>query len=171
MMNTFMGSNLRRIRKLPMVTIANAQGFVLGGGTELYCACDIRTAKQGTQIGFVQARMGISPGWAGASRIVETIGRSRAIEALSTSSLYSAETGQKIGLINFLYNEDSEFDKYLAKFTRNTVGAIRSCKQMVDAVGEVLTTEEKHKVERDIFIQVWGGPDNLAALNKNIKHK
>ena len=52
-----------------------------------------------------------------------------------------------------------------------SVGAIRSCKQMVDAVGEVLTTEEKHKVERDIFIQVWGGPDNLAALNKNIKHK
>ena len=120
MMNTFMGSNLRRLRKLPLVTIANAQGFVLGGGTELYSTCDIRTAKQGTQIGFVQARMGISPGWAGASRIVEAIGRSRAIEVLATSSLYSAETAQKIGLINFLYNEDSEFEKYLVKFTRNT---------------------------------------------------
>ncbi|KAE9555773.1 hypothetical protein FO519_000987 [Halicephalobus sp. NKZ332] len=162
MMNTFMGSNLRRLRKLPMVTIANAQGFVLGGATELYCACDIRTAKHGTQIGFIQARMGISPGWAGASRIVETIGRSRAIEVLAASSLFSAEGAQKIGLINFIYNEDLEFDKYLTKFTRNTVGAIRSCKQMVDTVGEVLTTEEKHTAERDIFVQMNG--DNKTAV-------
>lgn len=47
---------------------------------------------------------------------------------------------------------------------------MRACKEMINNAGEVFSLEEKHKAERDIFIQVWGGPDNMEALNKNLKH-
>uniref|UniRef100_A0AC34R1H2 Uncharacterized protein n=1 Tax=Panagrolaimus sp. JU765 TaxID=591449 RepID=A0AC34R1H2_9BILA len=171
MMNTFMGTNLRRLRSLPIVSIANGHGFVLGGATEMYASCDIRAAKKGTKIGFVQARMGISPGWAGASRIVEAIGRAKAIEVLAASSTFSADDAKAMGFVDFLYDERDEFEKYLSRFSKNSVGAIRSCKEMINAVCEAHSMEDKHMVERDVFIQVWGGPDNMAALSKNIKHK
>lgn len=55
-MNTFMGAALRRIRRLPFVTVANGQGFILGGATELFLSCDVRAVQKGAKVGFVQVR-------------------------------------------------------------------------------------------------------------------
>uniref|UniRef100_A0AC34F1B1 Enoyl-CoA hydratase/isomerase family protein n=1 Tax=Panagrolaimus sp. ES5 TaxID=591445 RepID=A0AC34F1B1_9BILA len=169
-MNTFMGGTLRRLRRLPIVTIANGQGVCLGGAAELFLSCDVRAVQHGAKIGFVQARLGVAPGWSGASRIVETLGRSKAIEVLATSAIFSAEEAIENGLASFLYKETEEFEKYITKYTKNSVSAMRACKQMIENAGQVFTAEEKHKAERDIFIQVWGGPDNHEALKKNLKH-
>lgn len=119
MMNTFMGGTMRRLRRLPLVTIANAQGICLGGAAELFLACDVRAVQYGAKIGFVQARLGIAPGWAGCSRIVETLGRSKAIEVLATSTIFSAEEAKENGLASFLYKDTEEFEKYVTKYTKN----------------------------------------------------
>ena len=119
MMQTFMGGVLRRLRRLPFVTLANGQGFILGGATELYLSCDVRAVQKGAKVGFVQARLGIAPGWAGASRIVECLGRSKAIEVLTTSAVFSAEEAKANRIATFFYENPEEFDKFLSKFVRN----------------------------------------------------
>ena len=51
-----------------------------------------------------------------------------------------------------------------------STNSIRACKQMIENTCNVFSVEEKHKAERDAFIQVWGGLEHMEALQKNLKH-
>ena len=48
-------------------TIAILNGNAVGGGCELASAFDFRLARSGIKLGFVQASLGITTGWGGAS--------------------------------------------------------------------------------------------------------
>lgn len=43
------------------------------------------------QVGFVQARMGLSPGFGGATWLVRLVGRARAVELLATGAILGAK--------------------------------------------------------------------------------
>lgn len=73
LMAELMTGTLTRLRRAPLVTVA-CLGNALGGGAELSTAADFRVMRVGSKVQFVQARMGVSCGWGGTSRLVRVRG-------------------------------------------------------------------------------------------------
>ena len=65
--------------RLPMLTVTLLCGRALGGGAELPTATDIRLVTNNAAVTFVQGKMGLAPGWGGATRLVHTVGYRRAL--------------------------------------------------------------------------------------------
>lgn len=53
-----------------------------------------------SEIRFVQARMGVSPGWGGGARLVKLVGRQKALEILLQSKRMSLTESLQCGLVD-----------------------------------------------------------------------
>lgn len=95
-----------KIESLKMPTIAILDKWVLGGGLELALACDLRIATEDIVLGFPEAKLGNSPGWAGITRLVPLIGMSRSKELVFTGRNVEAREAETIGLVNFVGNQE-----------------------------------------------------------------
>ncbi len=49
-----------------------------------------------TRFGFVHGRMGVTTGWGGATRLVQLVGRARAVRAMAAADVYNAEQSEKV---------------------------------------------------------------------------
>jgi enoyl-CoA hydratase/carnithine racemase len=93
-----MRATLDRIPGLPMPVVAIVNGHAIGGGAEVAIACDYRLAAADTRIGFTQATLGLMPAWGGIERLVQAIGRGRALHLLTTGRTIDATEAKAIGL-------------------------------------------------------------------------
>ncbi len=75
-------------------------GYALGGGLGLALACDLRFASSATELGFPQSRLGLIPGWNGAQRLVEIVGRSAALQLFYTGEIIGVADALRLGLID-----------------------------------------------------------------------
>lgn len=92
---------LDRLRKIPVVTIAEIAGFARGGGSEFALACDMRFAAQGKAVfGQPEIGVGILPGAGGTVRLMRLVGRARAAEIILSGADFSAEEAERYGWIN-----------------------------------------------------------------------
>eukprot|EP00967_Tisochrysis_lutea_P053715 scaffold66922_cov30-Tisochrysis_lutea.AAC.2 len=98
LMSRFMTEVLDRLRNLPLLTVAAIDGAAVGGGAELCTAADIRVVSSNARIKFVHTRLGAAPGWGGAARLVQEVGRATALRLLLHSETIDAENAVSIGL-------------------------------------------------------------------------
>jgi len=84
-----------------LVTIAQIEGRVRGGGSELVLACDMRFAARETAI-FAQFEpaFGQLPGGGGAQYLTRLMGRGRALEVMLSADDYDADLAERYGWIN-----------------------------------------------------------------------
>ena len=80
--------------------IAAVNGFALGGGCELAMACHFRIASENAKFGQPEVNLGLVPGYGGTQRLVQLIGKGRAIELLLTGNMIDATTAHAYGLVN-----------------------------------------------------------------------
>ena len=66
--------------------VAAVNGFALGGGCELAMACHFRTASENAQFGQPEVNLGLIPGYGGTQRMVQLVGKGRALELLMTGN-------------------------------------------------------------------------------------
>lgn len=88
------------MEQLPQPVIASINGFALGGGCELACACDLRIASSNAKIGEPEVNLGIVPGFAGSVRLPRLIGLSHAKRMILLGEALKAEEAEKIGLLH-----------------------------------------------------------------------
>jgi len=89
-----------QIENCPKPVIAAVNGFALGGGCELAMACHIRIASETAKFSQPEVQLGLIPGYGGTQRLVELIGRSRALELLLTGDMINAHQAKEYGLVN-----------------------------------------------------------------------
>ena len=90
-----------RFRTMDKVTIAQIEGRVGGGGSELAMAFDMRFGVTGkTIINQMEAPLGILPGGGGTQRLPRLIGRHRAIEVILGGIDLDAATAERWGYLN-----------------------------------------------------------------------
>ncbi|MBS1685625.1 MAG: enoyl-CoA hydratase/isomerase family protein [Bacteroidetes bacterium] len=89
-----------KIEMCPKPVIAAVNGFALGGGCELAMACHIRIASENAKFGQPEVNLGIIPGYGGTQRLVQLIGKGKALELLMTADMIDAHCAQKLGLVN-----------------------------------------------------------------------
>jgi enoyl-CoA hydratase/carnithine racemase len=102
------------IEDLDKLTVAVAEGFVLGGGLEITMACDLAMITQSCRWGMPEVDSAMTPGWGGTTRMIRLIGRRRTKEVNLIGALHSARRGVEWGLFNRVV-PDGEIDAELER--------------------------------------------------------
>ena len=86
-------------RRLPVPVIARIDGYALGAGLELACACDLRVASERAIFGMPEVRIGI-PSVVEAALLPKLVGYGRARRLLLTGETIAAEEALSWGLVD-----------------------------------------------------------------------
>ena len=84
--------------RLPVIAAVN--GFALGGGCELAMSCHMRIASENARFGQPEVNLGVPPGYGGTQRLVQLIGKGKALELLITADMIKAPEALQLGLVN-----------------------------------------------------------------------
>jgi len=126
-----------RFRTMGKATIAQIEGRVGGGGSELSMAFDMRFGVKGkTIVNQMEVPIGILPGGGGTQRMPRLMGRGRALEVILGGIDLDAETAERWGWLNraFDANEIGPYVDALAKRIASfPPEAVRLAKRAVDA--------------------------------------
>lgn len=98
---------LAALEALPVPVLAAVNGFALGGGCELACACDWIYAARRARFGQPEVGLGLIPGFGGTSRLLRRVGPAWAKELALTGEPVGTEIAERIGLVNRTF-EDPE---------------------------------------------------------------
>src|SRR5262249_815887 len=88
-------------RRLPVPVIAQIDGYALGAGLELACACDLRVASERSMFGMPEVKIGI-PSVVEAALLPGLIGQGRARRLLLTGETISAAEALAWGLVDIV---------------------------------------------------------------------
>src|SRR5690625_607212 len=157
---------LFQIVSFPVPTICLLQGQALGGGCELATACDIRIAKENTRFGFVQASLGILPGWGGGALLYEKVHPSFAFTWITEAEVYDAEKlGQKGWLHHIIAEEDwGNEEEILLKYTSKSVKQMHHLKSQYIESMSLPTLFEKMEKESSRSASLWSSDEHQAMV-------
>jgi enoyl-CoA hydratase len=101
--------------------IAAVNGFALGGGCELAMSCHFRIASENAKFGQPEVNLGLIPGYGGTQRLVQLIGKGKAMELLMSAHMIDANEAKQIGLVNYITAPET-----LLEHTKKILGIINS---------------------------------------------
>jgi enoyl-CoA hydratase len=101
------------IETCPKPVIAAVNGFALGGGCELSMACHLRIAAENAKFGQPEVNLGLIAGYGGTQRLIQYIGKTKAIELHMTGDMINAEQALSLGLVNYVVPADQLHSKCL----------------------------------------------------------
>jgi enoyl-CoA hydratase/carnithine racemase len=81
-------------------TIAQIDGYCVGGGVALSLCCDIRICGEGSRFAIPAAKLGLGYAFPGLKRLVDVVGPSFAKEIFFTAGRFEAEDARIMGLVN-----------------------------------------------------------------------
>ena len=84
-------------------------------------ACHFRIASENAKFGQPEVNLGLIPGYGGTQRLVQLIGKGRALELLMSGNMIDANTALQYGLVNYVVKQVQRI--YLNE------SKINSCKQ------------------------------------------
>ncbi|KXK40331.1 MAG: enoyl-CoA hydratase/isomerase family protein [Saprospiraceae bacterium] len=116
--------------------IAAVNGFALGGGCELAMSCHIRVAGQHAKFGQPEVNLGLVPGYGGSQRLIQLIGKGKAIEMLLTADMIGADEALRLGLVTHVVDAGMETAKameILQKIATKGPLAVQHSIQLVNA--------------------------------------
>lgn len=85
--------------RFPKPIIAAVEGLALGGGCELALACDTVVAGASAKFGVPEVKLGVIPGGGGTQRLVNALGRAKAMALLLTGDFIEADEACASGLV------------------------------------------------------------------------
>ncbi len=141
-----------RIENSPKPIVACVNGFALGGGCELAMSCHFRIASENAKFGQPEVNLGLIPGYGGTQRLVQLIGKGRALEFLMTAGLIDASTALQYGLVNYVVPQEELLSKaagILAIIQSKAPIAVSRCIESANAVFD--ETKDGYDVEAKAF--------------------
>ena len=159
-MCTYMTGLLNRIQQLPTFVVACVDGFAIGGGAEIVTVADYVICHAQAKVGFVHSKLGVSPGWGGAERLIRKVGAGHALYLLSSAKTCPAEELVMRGLVHEICTLDSAYDTGVQLAERISRLPVDSVKTAIDLV-------KNNGDEHHAFVQLWGGPTHRTALGLN----
>ena len=95
-----------KLEAFPKPTIAQINGFCIGGGVALSLSCDMRICGKGSQFAVPAAKLGLGYGFPGINRLVNVVGPSFAKEIFFTARRFDAEESRVMGLVNRVVEDE-----------------------------------------------------------------
>ena len=110
-----------RIENSAKPIVAAVNGFALGGGCELAMSCHFRIASENAKFGQPEVNLGLIPGYGGTQRLVQLIGKGKAMELLMSAAMVDANEAKQLGLVNHVTSPET-----LIEHTRKILDLINS---------------------------------------------
>lgn len=145
--------------------VAAVNGFALGGGCELAMSCHFRLASDNAKFGQPEVNLGLIPGYGGTQRLVQLIGKGKAIELLISANMVSANEARSLGLVNQVTSPEdliAETKKILTVINSKAPLAIASCIRAANAVFD----ESKNGFEEEV--NEFGDCFGTADMNEGV---
>jgi len=179
-----------RFRCMNKIIIAQIEGRIGGGGAELAASFDMRFGVRGkTRINQMEVPLGILPGGTGTQRLPRLIGRGRALELILGGDDLDAETAERWGWLNRVFEAD-EIGPFVDSLARRIASypppAVRLAKESVNAAEKpwldglfeeaylferlLRTKEARHNMQRFLTIggQTRDGELRINELNAEL---
>ena len=126
-----------RIENSPKPIVAAVNGFALGGGCELAMSCHFRIASENAKFGQPEVNLGLIPGYGGTQRLVQLIGKGKAMELLMSAHMIDANEAKQLGLVNYVTTPESLLEhtiKILSIINSKAPLAVAGCIKAANAV-------------------------------------
>ena len=154
------------IPKIQTPIIAGVKGYALGGGCELAMMCDVIIASDNARFGQPEINIGAIPGAGGTQRLTRSIGKSKAMLAVLTGDMISANDAENCGLVAKVF-KDNEYEialKEIAiKIASQSKPLAKLAKQAVNVAYET-TLEEGVRSERSLFYSTFALEDHVEGM-------
>ena len=161
-MGAFMHGVLAALEALEVPIVGVVDGPALGGGAELLAVCDRVHASPRARVGWVQAQLGVSPGFGGGARLARRVGPVRAARLLLEARVLTASEALAEGLVDTLdENPGASARAWVDARLALPDAAVRAA----IAVGRPPLPVGALERELAAFDAVWGAPAHLAALD------
>ena len=155
------------LEALAVPTVAAVNGYALGGGCELACACDWIYASQRARFGQPEVNLGLIPGFGGTSRLVRRVGVAWAKELVLSGEAVDAETALRIGLVNRIFAPEALLDAAVKAgetiATRSSV-AVAEAKRVIQE-GQGADLRVAHALEQEAFGLVSASEDRAEGMD------
>ena len=170
---------LLRFEQTPKLVIAAINGHCVGGGLEVAMAADIRVARRNAgKMGLPEVSLGVLPGTGGTQRLARIVGKSRAIELMTTGELFSFEKGQEFGLVNQVYDAETgeqfleQAISYARQFTtpNKAARAVGRIKRAVQTGAEI-PFESALALERELQQELFQSEDAKEGLEAYVNKR
>ena len=141
-----------KIENSPKPVVAAVNGFALGAGCELAMSCHFRIASDNAKFGQPEVNLGLIPGYGGTQRLVQLIGKGRAIELLISAAMIDANTALQYGLVNYVVASEELLNKanaILSIVNTKAPIAIAKCIEAANAIFD--ETRNGYEVEMTAF--------------------
>ena len=123
-------------------------------------SCHFRVASDNAKFGQPEVNLGLIPGYGGTQRLVQLIGKGRAMELLMTGNMIDANTALQYGLVNYVVTQEELLNKtkaILAIINSKAPLAIAACIEAANAVFD--ETKNGLALEIDLFGQLFDTAD------------
>jgi enoyl-CoA hydratase len=147
------------IENAPKPIVAAVNGFALGGGCELAMACHFRLCTETAQFGQPEISLGLIPGYGGTQRLTKYIGKGRALEAMLTGNMISAQQALQFGLVNYVTTPEELLNKtrtILQQIISKAPLAIAKC---ISAANAALNNVDGYALETTLFGECFATED------------
>lgn len=131
--------------------IAAVNGFALGGGCELAMACHFRLASENAKFGQPEVNLGLIPGYGGTQRMVQLIGKGRALELLMSGNMIDAPTALRYGLVNYVVTQEELLPSTKAILDVIITKAPLAVKHCITAANAVFGSDSGYQTELKAF--------------------
>ncbi|HKI44054.1 MAG TPA: enoyl-CoA hydratase/isomerase family protein, partial [Balneolales bacterium] len=136
-------------------------------------AFDFRIAAEHSRFHFNQSQFYLTPGWGGLTRLIERVGRARALEWLATGRSVTAQEALMAGLINHSFSGD-QLDREVSRLgelmARNDRHLIRALKEGAERAVEI-ERKESLEAELEVFARLWGSAEHHKRVEEFLNRK
>jgi enoyl-CoA hydratase len=146
--------------------IAAVSGFALGGGFEYALLCDMIVASETAKFGLPETTIGVIPGLGGTQRLVQAIGKSKAMEMILTGRMIDAAEAERTGIVVRVVPVEKLQDEALAiatKIASLSQPVIKAAKQAVLSSYEMPMAEGVVR-ERTLFHSMFNLHDQKEGM-------
>jgi len=155
------------LANFPKPTIAQIQGYCIGGGLNLAIGCDLRFCTEGSRFGLPAAKLGLGYGYSGLKRFIDTVGPANTKDIFFSARQFGAAEALAMGVVNRVL-PDAELGPFVQEYAGtvadNAPLTIAAVKQ---SAIEALKPESQRdlKLVADLVARCFASQDYIEGRN------
>lgn len=154
------------IEQMHAVTIAQVQGYAVGGGVVLAAVCDLRVVAEDAWFFIPEIDLGIPLAWGGIPKLVREIGPAMTKELVMTCRRFGAVEAKAIGFVNRvvpLAQLESEVEALANELLAKPSVPVAITKEHVNAVTRAMGAGITAYSDGDALMGVGANEESRAA--------
>lgn len=162
-----------RIAQCRKPTIAAVAGYALGGGCEIAMMCDFILAAENAQFGQPEIKLGTMPGLGGTQRLVQAVGKAKAMDLCLTGRMMDAQEAERSGLVARVLPVDELLptaQKVAQTIAAQSKPAAALIKESINA-SQNMSLQQGISMERRAFYSLFGTPDQKEGMRAFVEKR